>query len=42
MILTINIGLCILVYYSSNLSVMIYIILFLKLKDIIMVIICNY
>jgi hypothetical protein len=38
MILVINIGLCILVYYSSNLSVMIYIILFLKLKDIIMVI----
>jgi chitin synthase len=36
--LLINAGLCILVYYSSNLNVMIYIILFLKLKDIIMVI----
>jgi cellulose synthase/poly-beta-1,6-N-acetylglucosamine synthase-like glycosyltransferase len=36
--LLINTGLCILVYYSSNLNVMIYIILFLKLKDIIMVI----
>jgi chitin synthase len=36
--LLINAGLCVLVYYSSNLNVMIYIILFLKLKDIIMVI----
>ena len=37
-ILLINAGLCTLVYYSSNLNIMIYIILFLKLKDIIMVI----
>ena len=37
-ILLINAALCTLVYYSSNLNIMIYIILFLKLKDIIMVI----
>lgn len=41
-LLIINCVLCTLVYYSSNLNVMMYIILLLKLKDIIMVILFTF